>query len=84
MSYDPTSEGQVPSSAGIRLVIAVFVLSNSSNPVAVTMMESTPAVDSSPQIWSVCLSHADKFDRALVETWKGDMDGILIFVGFSH
>jgi hypothetical protein len=45
-------------------------------------MESTPAVDSSSQIWSVCLSHADKFDRALVETWKGDMDGILIFVGF--
>lgn len=45
-------------------------------------MESTPAVDSSPQIWSICLSHADKFDRALVETWKGDMDGILIFVGF--
>jgi Family of unknown function (DUF6535) len=44
-------------------------------------MESTPAVESSPQIWSICLSHADKFDRALVETWKGDMDGILIFVG---
>jgi Family of unknown function (DUF6535) len=50
--------------------------------IAVTIMESTPAVDSSSQIWSVCLSHADKFDRALVETWKGDMDGILIFVGF--
>ena len=45
-------------------------------------MESTPAVDSSPQIWSICLSHADKFDRAMVETWKGDMDGMLIFVGF--
>lgn len=45
-------------------------------------MESTPAVDSSSQIWSICLSHADKFDRALVESWKGDMDGILIFVGF--
>jgi len=47
-------------------------------------MESTPAVDSSPHIWSICLSHADKFDRALVETWKGDMDGILIFVGLFH
>jgi hypothetical protein len=45
-------------------------------------MESTPVADSSPQIWPICLSHADKFDRALVETWKGDMDGILIFVGF--
>ena len=41
-------------------------------------------MDSSLQIWSICLSRhgADKFDRALVETWKGDMDGILIFVGF--
>ena len=45
-------------------------------------MESTPAVDSSLQIWSICLSRADKFDRAVVETWKGDMDGILMFVGF--
>lgn len=81
MSSDPSPEGQVPSSAGIRLVIVIFVLSNSFNLVAATIMESTPAVESSPQIWSICLSHADKFDRALVETWKGDMDGILIFVG---
>ncbi|KAH9954337.1 hypothetical protein BC827DRAFT_1086659, partial [Russula dissimulans] len=31
--------------------------------------------------WSICLTHADKFDRDLVESWKGDMDGILIFSG---
>ncbi|KAI0246953.1 hypothetical protein BJV78DRAFT_1096727, partial [Lactifluus subvellereus] len=31
--------------------------------------------------WSLCLAHADKFDKALVESWKGDMDGILIFSG---
>ncbi|KAI0287306.1 hypothetical protein BC826DRAFT_972305 [Russula brevipes] len=38
-------------------------------------------VDSSLQIWSICLKHADKVDRALVESWKADMDGILIFSG---
>ncbi|KAH9973415.1 hypothetical protein BJV74DRAFT_782726, partial [Russula compacta] len=42
---------------------------------------STAAVDGPPEIWSICLTHADKFDRALVESWKGDMDGILIFSG---
>ncbi len=50
----------------------------------ITIPESTlppVTVDTSPQIWSICLTHADKFDRALVESWKGDMDGILIFVG---
>lgn len=26
------------------------------------------------------ISEAEKFDKALVESWKGDMDGILIFV----
>ncbi|KAI9454698.1 hypothetical protein F5148DRAFT_1228629 [Russula earlei] len=39
------------------------------------------AVDNSPQLWSLCLTHADKFDRDLIESWKGDMDGILIFSG---
>ncbi|KAI0295902.1 hypothetical protein B0F90DRAFT_1927374 [Multifurca ochricompacta] len=42
---------------------------------------SAPVSDNPAQIWSICLTHADKFDRALVETWKGDMDGILIFSG---
>ena len=41
---------------------------------------SAPTVDNSAEIWSICLTHAEKFDRALVESWKGDMDGILIFV----
>lgn len=26
------------------------------------------------------LTEAEKHDKALVESWKGDMDGILIFV----
>lgn len=34
----------------------------------------------SDKIWSVYLSQAEKYDKALVETWKSDMAGILIFV----
>ncbi|KAI0322553.1 hypothetical protein OF83DRAFT_1080139 [Amylostereum chailletii] len=40
---------------------------------------SLAGVDNSAKIWSIYLSHAEKFDRALVESWKGDMDGILFF-----
>ncbi|KAI0261613.1 hypothetical protein BC834DRAFT_830014, partial [Gloeopeniophorella convolvens] len=32
-------------------------------------------------MWSVYLSVSDNFDQSLVENWKGDMDGILIFTG---
>ncbi|KAH9038139.1 hypothetical protein EDB84DRAFT_1577455 [Lactarius hengduanensis] len=54
------------------------------NPTAATLVGppiSAPTVDNSAEIWSICLTHAEKFDRALVESWKGDMDGILIFSG---
>ncbi|KAJ7657691.1 hypothetical protein DFH06DRAFT_930067, partial [Mycena polygramma] len=29
--------------------------------------------------WAVYVSEADKYDKALVESWKSDMDGLLIF-----
>ncbi|KAJ7440940.1 hypothetical protein FB451DRAFT_1058480, partial [Mycena latifolia] len=31
--------------------------------------------------WSVYISEADKYDKALVESWRSDMDGMLIFAG---
>ena len=34
----------------------------------------------SGKIWSVYVSEAEKEDRALAEGWKGDMEGLLIFV----
>jgi len=34
----------------------------------------------SGKIWSVYVSEAEKEDKALVEGWKGDMEGLLIFV----
>ncbi|KAJ6534025.1 hypothetical protein DFH09DRAFT_932443, partial [Mycena vulgaris] len=32
------------------------------------------------KIGSVYISEAEKYDKALVESWRGDMDGMLIFV----
>ncbi|KAJ7239882.1 hypothetical protein C8J57DRAFT_1563230, partial [Mycena rebaudengoi] len=32
-------------------------------------------------IWSIYISGADKYDKVLVESWKSDMAGMLIFAG---
>jgi hypothetical protein len=32
----------------------------------------------------VYISEAEKYDKALVESWRSDMDGLLIFVGDLH
>ncbi|KAJ6542338.1 hypothetical protein DFH09DRAFT_928836, partial [Mycena vulgaris] len=31
--------------------------------------------------WTVYISEAEKYDKALVEGWKSDMEGLLIFAG---
>lgn len=36
--------------------------------------------DSSDKLFSVYLSHAGKFDKEQAESWKGDTEGILVFV----
>ncbi|KAJ7188998.1 hypothetical protein C8R46DRAFT_866076, partial [Mycena filopes] len=33
------------------------------------------------KIWTVYISEAEKYDKALVESWRGNMDGMLIFAG---
>ncbi|KAJ7150763.1 hypothetical protein C8R46DRAFT_1124078 [Mycena filopes] len=33
------------------------------------------------RIWAVYVDEAEKYDRALVESWKADMEGMLIFAG---
>ncbi|KAJ7445922.1 hypothetical protein FB451DRAFT_1292507 [Mycena latifolia] len=33
------------------------------------------------KIWSVYVSEAEKYDKALVDSWRGNMNGILIFAG---
>jgi hypothetical protein len=39
--------------------------------------------DTSDKIWAVYVAEAWLQDKALVERWKSDMDGILIFVRIS-
>ncbi|KAJ7085479.1 hypothetical protein B0H15DRAFT_376752 [Mycena belliarum] len=36
---------------------------------------------STAKIWGVYVSEAQKYDTALVESWRSDMDGMLIFAG---
>ncbi|KAJ7127799.1 hypothetical protein C8R44DRAFT_733222 [Mycena epipterygia] len=31
------------------------------------------------KVWAIYISEAEKYDRALVESWKSDMEGLLIF-----
>ncbi|KAJ7840146.1 hypothetical protein B0H13DRAFT_2677043 [Mycena leptocephala] len=33
------------------------------------------------QLWAVYVSEAEKYDKSLVESWKSDMEGMLIFAG---
>ncbi|KAJ7614957.1 hypothetical protein FB45DRAFT_1109325 [Roridomyces roridus] len=33
------------------------------------------------KLWAVYVSEAEKYDKALVKSWKADMDGLLIFAG---
>ncbi|KAF7366164.1 hypothetical protein MVEN_00493400 [Mycena venus] len=37
--------------------------------------------DSSAKFWSVYICEAERYDSALVESWKADMEGMLIFSG---
>ncbi|KAJ7116864.1 hypothetical protein C8R44DRAFT_627483, partial [Mycena epipterygia] len=47
-----------------------------------TVSERDPSHDSAAaKLWSVYVREAEKYDRALVESWKSDMEGMLIFAG---
>ncbi|KAJ7921136.1 hypothetical protein B0H13DRAFT_1604796, partial [Mycena leptocephala] len=35
----------------------------------------------SAKLWTIYIAEAERYDRALVESWKADMEGILIFSG---
>lgn len=32
------------------------------------------------KLWNVYVGEAERYDRGLIESWKGDMNGMLIFV----
>ncbi|KAJ7096163.1 hypothetical protein C8R44DRAFT_379908 [Mycena epipterygia] len=46
---------------------------------------SSPSVNhdelAATKLWAVYISEAEKYDKALVEGWKSDMDALLIFAG---
>jgi hypothetical protein len=39
--------------------------------------------DSSDTVWSMYLTEAEKQDKDVIESWKGDTDGILVFVSLT-
>ncbi|KAJ7119463.1 hypothetical protein C8R44DRAFT_788116 [Mycena epipterygia] len=41
----------------------------------------TPGDEPCAQIWSVYISEAEKYDKALVDSWRANMNGMLIFAG---
>ncbi|THH10715.1 hypothetical protein EW146_g8286 [Bondarzewia mesenterica] len=44
-------------------------------------LQNLEDVERSSKIWSIYVNESQKFDKALVESWKGDMDANLIFAG---
>jgi hypothetical protein len=49
---------------------------------SVAAILATSGDDPSSKMWILSIAHADKHDSAMVERWKADMDGILIYVRF--
>jgi len=39
--------------------------------------------DPSTKMWALCISHAERHDKEMLDRWTADMDGILIYVRFS-
>ncbi|KAI0064224.1 hypothetical protein BV25DRAFT_295778 [Artomyces pyxidatus] len=37
--------------------------------------------DSSGKLWTMYITQAGEYDKELAESWKGDMDGIIVFTG---
>ncbi|KAJ7855857.1 hypothetical protein B0H13DRAFT_1591714, partial [Mycena leptocephala] len=46
------------------------------------MVTDNPAHEAAAaKLWAVYVSEAEKYDRGLVESWRSDMEGMLIFAG---
>lgn len=51
------------------------------SPVVPTESHDTDEYDErAAKFWSVYIQEAESHDKALIETWKDDMEGIIIFV----
>lgn len=40
--------------------------------------------DPSAKIWAIYVAEAEKYDKAVTQGWRDDMDGILIFVSLDQ
>ncbi|KAJ7280373.1 hypothetical protein C8J57DRAFT_1302447 [Mycena rebaudengoi] len=47
----------------------------------IPVVVDTPGDEPCAKIWSVYISEAEKYDKALVDSWRGNMNGMLIFAG---
>ncbi|KAJ7659577.1 hypothetical protein DFH06DRAFT_1297191 [Mycena polygramma] len=44
-------------------------------------LATDPSDEAASKLWAVYISEAEKYDKSLVESWKSDMEGMLIFAG---
>ncbi|KAJ7725918.1 hypothetical protein B0H16DRAFT_1781391, partial [Mycena metata] len=47
----------------------------------IPVVVDTPGDEPCSEIWAVYISEAEKYDKALVDSWRGNMNGMLIFAG---
>jgi hypothetical protein len=79
----PASTPNVDEEEGIPLKQGEGSLNNKTAlPDLIRSMAGRVANDeaASSKIWSVYIGEAEKYDKALVESWRNNMDAILIFV----
>jgi len=83
-SYDPALQHAQPQSTPSR----------PASPLPPTTLETDPSItfthpvegnygDPSDRLFSIYLAQAGKFDKEQSESWKGDTEGILVFVRFA-
>jgi hypothetical protein len=46
----------------------------------ITLATNSSTEAAASKLWAVYVSEAEKYDKSLVESWKNDMEGMLIFV----
>ncbi|KAJ7776332.1 hypothetical protein B0H16DRAFT_1506371 [Mycena metata] len=81
-------QGSSGKSLSLRRILRIFGLDaqftqrrTANEDVSHTLPLDPQSDDSSAKFWSVYNSEAERYDSALVESWKADMEGMLIFSG---
>jgi hypothetical protein len=61
------------------------LVETSRNTAYTTIIAPDPSEEAAAsKLWAVYVSEAEKYDRSLVESWKSDMEGMLIFASVFH